>query len=66
MSIDLQIRRAGMRDRDALHAMQEASMRTLGSAYYDPELIEGFIARIDTMDDSLIEDGTYFVVESEG
>jgi GNAT superfamily N-acetyltransferase len=45
--------------------MQAHSFRTLGAAYYDDDVIEAFISGIGTMDDTLLDDGTYFVAKSE-
>ncbi len=41
-------------------------MRQLGPACYEPEVIEAFIAQVGTMDDRLIDDGTYFVMLARG
>jgi GNAT superfamily N-acetyltransferase len=60
MNTLIYIRRATAADRDALHAMQEASMRRLGLAFYNEDLIEAFIAQVGTMDDVMLSDGTYF------
>ncbi|NWG24895.1 MAG: GNAT family N-acetyltransferase [Pseudorhodoplanes sp.] len=54
------IRRAHEADRDALHALQEMSMRRLGLAFYDADVIEAFIEQVGTMDDVMLSDGTYF------
>jgi GNAT superfamily N-acetyltransferase len=58
--------RARRSDRDELRAVQEAAMRQLGAVCYEPEVIEAFIAQVGTMDDRLIEDGTYFVMLARG
>ena len=49
-------------DRDALHALQHASMRALAASYYDEDVIEAFIAHVGTMDDALLDDGTYYTI----
>jgi GNAT superfamily N-acetyltransferase len=41
--------------------MQAHSFRALGAPFYEPDVIEAYIAGIGTMDDALIDDGTYFV-----
>jgi len=57
-----EMRRATRADRDALHALQHASMRALALPYYDADVIEAFIAHVGTMDDALLDDGTYYAV----
>lgn len=64
MCMDITLRRATHADIPALVALQESSMRTLGARFYDPQVIECFLAHISTMDVSLIETGTYFVAQS--
>jgi GNAT superfamily N-acetyltransferase len=67
MSCDeIKVRMAAPRDRDALRAMQALSLRELGAADYAREAIEGLIGQVGTMDDWLIEDGTYLVATSRG
>ena len=69
MSIDTNdfvIRRARMSDRNHLLAMQANSMRTLATHCYSREEVEAFIAFVGTMDDQLIDEGTYYVVEVGG
>ena len=58
--------RARRSDRDELRAVQQAAMRQLGPVCYEPEVIEAFIAQVGTMDEQLIEDGTYFVMLTRG
>lgn len=60
------IRVATRADRDALRALQETSFRELGLAYYDEDVIESFITHVGTMDDALIDDGTFFVAVLDG
>jgi GNAT superfamily N-acetyltransferase len=60
------IRAATRADRDALRALQETAMRELARPYYDADVIEGFIRHIGTMDDVLIDDGTYFAAFVDG
>ncbi len=66
MSTAIQILRAGHADRDELRAMQAASMRILGAPFYEPEVIESFIADVGTMDDGLLDEATYFKVVADG
>lgn len=66
MSTDIHIRLAGPADRSELRAMQAQSFRELGASVYDPRVIEAFIGAIGTMDDSLLEQGTYYVAVAGG
>jgi predicted N-acetyltransferase YhbS len=58
------IRRAFPHDREALRAMQALAMRVLGAGFYSGRQIEGMLAHLGTMDDFLLEDGTYHVAEA--
>ncbi len=60
------MRRARMSDRNHLLAMQANSMRTLAVHCYAREEIEAFMAVVGTMDDQLIDEGTYYLVEVNG
>ncbi len=60
------IRRARMRDRNHLRAMQADSMRTLAARCYLREEIEAFITYVGTMDDQLIDEGSYYVADVGG
>ena len=53
-------------DRTVLRSMQAHSMRKLGAAFYSGHAIEAFISQIGTMDDYLIEDGTYLIATCGG
>ena len=55
-----------MSDRNHLRAMQANSMRTLAAHCYSREEIEAFITFVGTMDDQLIDEGTYYLVEIDG
>jgi GNAT superfamily N-acetyltransferase len=66
MSTDISIRLADRCDRSELRAMQALSFLTLGAPYYDNDVIEAFIAGVGTMEDALIDDGTYFLATSQG
>lgn len=59
------IRWAAPADREAIVEMQAHSFRTLGRHHYGPEVIEAFILHVGTLDPHLIEDRTYFVIESD-
>jgi hypothetical protein len=60
------MRAAGPKDRLELLSMQALSMRVLGSGYYTAAQIEAFLAHVGTMDDFLLHEGTYYVVEEDG
>jgi GNAT superfamily N-acetyltransferase len=60
------LRIATIADRVAMEAVMKASARELGAAFYDPRQNAGFIEHVAIVDEQLVGDGTYFVVESEG
>ena len=60
------IRKATMDERDALQQLIAESARNLSREHYNDAQIEAAIATVFGVDTDLIEDGTYFVVESEG
>ncbi len=60
------IRQARISDRNHLRAMQIDSMRKLASHCYSRAEVDGFIAYVGTMDDQLIDEGTYYLVEMDG
>lgn len=64
--VDLKLRLASLEDIPALARLVEASVRGLGGRDYTPPQIESALKYIFGVDTQLIEDGTYFVVESEG
>ena len=66
MSTEILIRLAGPADRDELRSMQAKSFRELGAACYERNVIEAFISAIGTMDDSLLEQGTYYAAVAGG
>ena len=61
-----QIRPATRADQGALGQLIARSARELGAHDYRPEQIEGALRGAFGVDTQLIDDGTYFVVESEG
>jgi len=63
---DITLRRARRDDIPAIDAMHALSVQALGAADYGPAEIELFLWRLGTYDPSLIDDGTYFVLEHEG
>jgi GNAT superfamily N-acetyltransferase len=63
MSAPLAIRPAPLADISALHELQVASMRALGTGYYAPAAVEAAVRYVCVPDRTLIEDGTYLVAE---
>lgn len=61
-----EIRKATLQDREALEMLIARSARRLGAQDYTTEQIEGALRGAFGVDTQLIQDGTYFVVESEG
>ena len=64
MGEGLHLRLATPADRPALAALVDRSVRGLSRDHYSPNQIEGSLAAIFGIDGTLIEDGTYFVVET--
>ncbi|HKY42628.1 MAG TPA: GNAT family N-acetyltransferase [Pyrinomonadaceae bacterium] len=60
------IRKATMEDREAMQQLIAASARLLSRQHYNDAQIEAAIATVFGVDTTLIEDGTYFVAESDG
>jgi GNAT superfamily N-acetyltransferase len=61
-----EIREATQADSAQLQILIARSARELGAKDYRPEQIEGALRGAFGVDTQLIEDGTYFVVETEG
>jgi GNAT superfamily N-acetyltransferase len=61
-----QLRKATHADRPALQILIARSARELGADDYRPEQIEGALRGAFGVDTQLIDDGTYFVVETQG
>src|ERR1041385_3341865 len=55
-----------MDERDALQQLIAESARKLSREHYSDAQIEAAIATVFGVDTTLIEDGTYFIVESDG
>jgi GNAT superfamily N-acetyltransferase len=55
-----------MEERDAIKQLIAESARQLSRKHYSDVQIEAAIAKVFGVDTTLIEDGTYFVVESDG
>ncbi|NIA68483.1 GNAT family N-acetyltransferase [Pelagibius litoralis] len=60
------IRVAKRDDIAAIEAMHLLSVQKLVSRDYSPDQIDAFVSHLGTYDPSLINDGTYFVIEQEG
>jgi GNAT superfamily N-acetyltransferase len=60
------IRRARIGDRERLRRMQQHSLRVLGRGDYTDAEIDAFLAHAGTMDDFLLQEGTYYLVEIDG
>jgi len=60
------IRKATMDERDEIKQLIAESARELSREHYTDAQIEAAIATVFGVDTTLIEDGTYFVVESDG
>ena len=60
------IRRATLAERDAIKRLIDESARHLSRDHYDDAQIDAAIASVFGVDTDLIEDGTYFVAESDG
>lgn len=65
-SLEYNIRKAHLEDRDAIQNLIATSARGLSQAEYSKEQIEFAIATIFGVDTTLIEDGTYFLAEHKG
>jgi GNAT superfamily N-acetyltransferase len=64
--VSYEIRKATLQDREHLETLIARSARQLGARDYTAEQIEGALRGAFGIDTQLIQDGTYFVVESEG
>lgn len=60
------IRKATIEEREAIQQLIAVSARQLSRKHYTDAQIEAAIVTVFGVDTDLIEDGTYFVVESEG
>ena len=60
------IRKAKLEERDAIKHLIAESARQLSREHYSDTQIEAAITTVFGVDTDLIEDGTYFVVESDG
>lgn len=62
----VRLRAATRADVPALAALIEASVRGLGPPHYDARQIESSLAHLFGVDTTMIDDGTYLVVEEAG
>lgn len=60
------LRVATLADRKAMERVMKASARELGQAFYDVRQNASFEEHVAVVDDQLVRDGTYFVVEVGG
>ena len=64
--MDYSIRKASLADREAIQRLIAESARGLSREHYNDTQIEAAIATVFGIDTTLVDDGTYFVVESAG
>jgi len=62
----LAVRPARTVDIEPLERLQRLALRCLAASHYAPSDIEAALSYIGNLDPELIEDGTYYVAESEG
>ena len=60
------LRVAALADEDAIGALMKESIRSIFPHFYDRSQTESAIRYIGDVDRTLVADGTYFVLESEG
>jgi GNAT superfamily N-acetyltransferase len=65
VTANLHIRLATVADHDAVERVMKASARDLGAAFYDARQNASFVEHVAVVDAQLVEDGTYYVVESD-
>ena len=63
---DITIRPARPYDGPALRALQALSLRVLARDCYSAAQIEAFLARVGSLDDFLLREGTYYLAEAGG
>jgi GNAT superfamily N-acetyltransferase len=66
LTLPLVVRAATRADVPALNILIAASARALSVGYYTPEQIEAAVKYVFGVDTGLVDDGTYYVVETEG
>jgi GNAT superfamily N-acetyltransferase len=65
MTMSIKIRRATNADIPALDSLISISVRSLSRNYYSERQIEGALINIFGVDTQLIDDGTYYIAETE-
>ena len=66
MGTDVFMRLATLEDTEAIEALMRASTAALFPRYYDARQSASAVRHVTRVDTMLIEDGTYFVLESDG
>jgi ribosomal protein S18 acetylase RimI-like enzyme len=59
-------RRARRSEAGALRELHACSMRALSHGFYENEVIEAFLAHVDTLDEGLIDAGNYLTAHLDG
>ena len=59
----MNLRKAHSKDIPALETLIDASIRALSTEFYDSTLVESSLQHLFGVDSTLIDDGTYFLVE---
>ena len=62
----LAVRPATREDIPQLNVLIAASARALSAGFYTPEQIEAAVTHVFGVDTGLVDDGTYYIAESEG
>jgi GNAT superfamily N-acetyltransferase len=60
------LRRARHADRAEIVALQRLSLRTLGRGHYGDREIESYLRHTETLEEYLVDDGTYYVAVVDG
>jgi|Marorgknorr_s2lv_3_1036020.scaffolds.fasta_scaffold00967_11 GNAT superfamily N-acetyltransferase len=63
---EVSVRQAVREDGPAIESLIDASIRILGGRFYDESLIESSLKYVFGVDTTMIDDGFYLVIESEG
>ncbi len=64
--VEVSVRQAMREDGPAIESLIDASIRILGGRFYDEGLIESSLKYVFGVDTTMIDDGSYLVIESEG
>ena len=60
------IRKAGLRDAERMRAMHRLSLRAMGRSAYSQRQVDGFLRDVETVDEGILSDGTFFLAEADG